>query len=58
MNINKYLTGFLAGYMICLLLVYLAFDYFSWSFTAGSLADAALFALLIKRGGKKGRKFP
>ncbi len=37
MNIKKQLLGSAIGYMFAILIAYFFFDYFSWSFTIGSL---------------------
>ncbi|WHY80590.1 hypothetical protein [Siminovitchia fortis] len=48
MNIKNHLIGFSLGYFVCMLIIYLVTDYFSWSFALGSLAGIGLFAVLMK----------
>lgn len=48
MNIKKQLLGTALGYMFAILIAYFFFDYFSWSFTIGSLLGICLFALILK----------
>ncbi|MGA3601024.1 hypothetical protein [Lysinibacillus agricola] len=48
MNIKKQLLGTAIGYMLAILIAYFFFDYFSWSFTIGSLLGICLFALILK----------
>lgn len=44
----NFIYGFAAGYAVCLLAVYLIFDYFSLSFAIGSFGGIILFWLLLK----------
>jgi len=41
------LLGIALGYMLALIIAYIFFDYFSWSFTLGSFIGICLFALIL-----------
>lgn len=47
MNLKSFLPAFLAGYLLCMLIAYLVFDYFSFSFVLGSLIGIALFTVIV-----------
>ncbi|MFJ8087423.1 hypothetical protein [Lysinibacillus sp. Ag94] len=47
MHIKKQLLGTALGYVLALFIAYIFFDYFSWSFTVGSIVGICLFALIL-----------
>ncbi|WP_154665503.1 hypothetical protein [Bacillus andreraoultii] len=47
MNLKSFLPAFLAGYLLCMLIVFLVFDFFSLSFVLGSLVGIALFSVIV-----------
>jgi len=53
LNIKKQLLGTVLGYMLAIVIAYIFYDYFSWSFTLGSFIGICLFALILKfiKGG-------
>ncbi|MFC0418504.1 hypothetical protein ACFFHH_24220 [Cytobacillus solani] len=53
MKKNKFIIGFFTGYIVCMLIIYFIFDYFSWSFVVGSLTGIALFGIIINVVSKK-----
>ncbi|MGE7090904.1 hypothetical protein ACQKII_05470 [Lysinibacillus sp. NPDC048646] len=53
MDIKKFLLGISLGYVFALLMVYILFDYFSWSIALGFALGIGLFGLLVKMLGKR-----
>lgn len=53
MNLKRFLPAFLAGYLLCMSIVYFVFDYFSLSFVLGSLIGVTLFAVIITKLKKR-----
>ncbi len=48
MKMKNHIIGFSLGYFVCMLIIYLVTDYFSWGFALGSIAGIVLFAILMK----------
>ena len=55
-NLKNFLPAFFAGYLLCMLIVYLIFDFFSWGFTLGSVIGVILFAIIITAFKKQTRQ--
>lgn len=53
-----FLIGFSSGYIISMLLFYLIFGKFSWSFATGSLMGILLFGFILYTIRKKKKQGP
>ncbi|CDQ39994.1 MULTISPECIES: hypothetical protein [Virgibacillus] len=47
MKLKRFLLAFVAGYLLCMLIVYLVFDFISLGFALGSVLSIVLFAIII-----------
>jgi len=47
MNVKKQLSGIALGFLFTTILIYILFDFFSWSISLGYLLGICVFAMLL-----------